>query len=369
MHVPFLDLKAQHAPLLDELTAKMRAIVADAAFILGHEVEALESEYAAWCGTQYAVGLSSGLAALHLLLEAHRIGKGDEVIVPNNSFVATAAAVTFAGATPVLVDNDPATYNIDTSQIEVAITERTRAIFAVHLYGSPADMDAVCQIARRHDLLVFEDAAQAHGATYKGRTVGSLADGAAFSFYPGKNLGAAGDAGILTTDDHEIAERVKALRNCGQYEKGTHVEAPHNHRLDNLQAAILRIKLQHIEHWNRQRQRVADTYDRLLAEIDGVARPPIHDWSSAVWHLYVIRVSAEQRDALRAHLQAQGIGTGLHYPSPIHVQPYYDHLGYQRGDFPTSEAYADQMISLPMFPELSDEQIQYVVEQIAAFLN
>ncbi|MEM9952749.1 MAG: DegT/DnrJ/EryC1/StrS family aminotransferase [Chloroflexota bacterium] len=369
MQVPFLDLQAQHAPLLDEITEKVREVVANAAFILGDEIDALEEEFAAWCGTQYAVGVSSGLSALILLLEANRIGEGDEVIVPTNSFVATAGAVTFAGATPVLVDNDPETYNIDINAIEAAITPRTKAIFNVHLYGSPVDMDAVQAIADKHGLLVFEDAAQAHGATYKDRIVGNLGDGAGFSFYPGKNLGAAGDAGIITTNDAEIVERLKALRNCGQYEKGTHVEAPHNHRLDNLQAAILRIKLRHIDAWNTERRRVAKRYDDLLADVDGVVAPPMWDWSDAVWHLYVIRVDEALREPMRAYLKEQGIATGLHYKAPIHLQPFYDGLDYELGDFPVAEDYAGRIISLPMFPELSNEQIEYVVENIKAFMR
>ena len=273
IHVPLLDLKAQHAPLVDEITAKVSTLVADAAFVLGDEVSKLEEEFAAWCGAKYAVGVDSGLSALKLLFVANGIGQGDEVIVPTSSFMATAAAVTFAGATPVMVDQDSQTYNINIDEIERAITPRTKAIMPVHLYGSPTDMDLILEIAEKHQLLVFEDAAQAHGATYKGRRVGSLGHGAGFSFYPTKNLGAAGDAGIITTDDPKVAEDIRALRNCGQFKKYRHELAPYNHRLDNIQAAIIRIKFKHIKGWNEDRRRVAKRYSELFADVKDVISP------------------------------------------------------------------------------------------------
>lgn len=366
MQVPFLDLKAQHAPILDEITEKVHEIVKNAAYVLGSEVSALEEEYAEWCGTKYAVGVDSGLSALKLLLMANGIGPGDEVIVPTNSFMATAAAVTFAGATPVMVDNHPDSYNMDPDRIEAAITPKTKAIMPVHLYGAPADMDPILEIAEKHGLMVFEDSAQGHGSTYKGRKAGSLAHGAGFSFYPGKNLGAGGDAGILTTNDPEVVKQVKALRNCGQFEKYIHEVAPFNHRLDNLQAAILRIKLRHIDEWNAGRQRAAAKYNELLAGVDGVVAPTTYDWSEPVWHLYVIRVN--NRDAFRSYLQERGVSTALHYPLPIHLQPYYKDLGYKQGDMPVAEAYMDQIVSLPMFPELTDEHIEYTVDTIKAFM-
>lgn len=366
MKVPFLDLKAQHDPLLSEITESVMNVIADAAFILGSEVSQLEEEFAAWCGAKYAVGVDNGLSALKLLLMAHGIGEGDEVIVPTNSFIASAAAVTFAGATPVLVDCDPDTLNIDIDAIKSAITPNTKAIMPVHLYGCPADMDPILAIAEEHNLLVFEDAAQAHGAMYKGRMTGNLADGAGFSFYPGKNLGAGGDAGIATTNDPEIAERMKALRNCGQYEKGIHVLPPNNHRLDNLQAAILRIKLRHIENWNRGRQRVAALYDQYLAGVDGVIAPKSFKWAESVWHVYAIQL--ENRDAFRRFMDDKGVGTGIHYPVPIHLAPYYADLGYTKGQMPVAETVAEKTVSLPMYPELTEEQVRYVVEQVKAFL-
>lgn len=365
MKVPFLDLKAQHQPIQEEINTAIQSVFARTAFILGEEVQQFEREFAAYCNVDHAVGVDSGLSALKLALEAFGIGAGDEVIVQANTFIATAAAVTFVGATVVLVDVEPDSYNIDPELIEAAITPRTKAIIPVHLYGIPADMDRICDIARRHNLIVIEDACQAHGAYYKGQRVGSFGDAAAFSFYPGKNLGAAGDAGILVTNNAEIAESVRAMRNCGQREKYNHVTSPYNNRMDTLHAAILSIKLKHLDDWNAARREHAARYAELLNGAD-VVIPTAPEDVVPVWHLYVIR--SEQRDQLKDHLAAKGIATGLHYPIPLHLQPYYQDLGYKLGDFPITERFADQILSLPMYAEMTDEAVAYVAEEIREFV-
>ncbi len=365
MQVPFVDLKAQHRSIMDEITAKITRVLERADFILGEDVERLEEEFAIFCNVEHAVGVDNGLSALTLLLKAYDIGPGDEVIVPANSFIATAAAVTFCGAKPVLVDVDPITYNMDPLQLENAINWHTKAVIPVHLYGAPADMNPILKIADKYDLVVIEDAAQAHGAWYKDKRTGSLGDAAGFSLYPGKNLGASGDAGILVTNNAETARRVRAMRNCGQVAKYIHEFAPHNHRLDTMQAAIVRVKLQYIDAWNALRQQHARLYNELLAD-SGVITPAVSQDAQSVWHLYVIRVS--NRDDLKQYLTEQGIATGIHYPIPIHLQPFYKDLGYKRGAFPITELYADQCLSLPMFPELTVEQIEYVVDAIKTFM-
>jgi dTDP-4-amino-4,6-dideoxygalactose transaminase len=325
-----------------------------------------EEEFAAFCEAQYAIGVDSGTSALELALRAYDIGPGDEVITAANSFIASALAVSHAGATPVLVDVDPATYTIDVSAIHKAITTRTRAIIPVHLYGHPADMDPIRQLADRYGLVVIEDACQAHGSRYKGRRAGSLGHAAAFSFYPGKNLGACGDGGMLVTNDRNVAKRMEELRNYGQEKKYHHVIRGYNRRLDTLQAAVLRIKLRHLEKWNGARHWHAELYRRLLAGSEVVA-PRQAEYAESVWHLYVIRV--EQRDAFREHLASRGIVTGIHYPIPIHLQPAYRDLGYKKGDFPVTEVYADRIVSLPMYAELAPEQIEFVTEATRDFIS
>jgi dTDP-4-amino-4,6-dideoxygalactose transaminase len=366
MKVPFLDLKAQHQPIQAEIDAAFHSIFARTAFILGDEVAQFEREFAEYCNVEFAVGVDSGLSALKLALKAYDIGPSDEVIVPANTFVATAAAVTFVGAQPVLVDIEPGTYNIDPEQIEAALTPRTKAIIPVHLYGIPADMTRIWEIAQRHGLIVIEDACQAHGAYYHEKRAGSLSHAAAFSFYPGKNLGAAGDAGALVTSDPVVAERVRSMRNCGQREKYHHVTAPYNHRMDTLHAAVLSIKLRHLDDWNVARRTHAELYNELLSDLD-VITPAVPADTVPVWHLYVIR--AEERDALKAHLEAKGIGTGLHYPIPIHLQEFYQSLGYGAGAFPVTEDYAQRILSLPMYPEMSREAVEYVSEAIREFIT
>ncbi len=365
MNVPFLDLKAQHQPIQDEINQAIGKVFARTAFILGDEVGQFEREFAAYCDIEHAVGVDSGLSALKLALNAYNIGPGDEVIVPANTFIATAAAVTFVGARVVLVDVEPSTFNIDPERIEAAITPNTKAIIPVHLYGVPADMDRICEIAARHNLIVIEDACQAHGAYYKGKRVGTFGHAAAFSFYPGKNLGAAGDAGMLVTHDAEIAARVRVMRNCGQREKYIHVDSPYNHRMDTIQAAVLSIKLKHLDDWNDGRRRAAALYNQLLQDA-GVETPTVSDDVVPVWHLYVIL--ADNRDQLKDHLTAKGIGTGMHYPIPLHLQPFYENLGYHEGDFPITESYAGRLLSLPMFAELSEEAVETVADAIKEFV-
>lgn len=368
LSVPFVDLRTQHAErsLITELQVAVAGVLREANFILGEPVSTFEEAFADYCGTDYAIGVDNGTAALELALRAYGIGAGDEVILPANTYIATAFAVTHAGATPVLVDADPETYTIDVSRLEDAITARTKAIIPVHLYGQPADMAPICALASTYDLVVIEDACQAHGATYNGTPVGSLGDAAAFSFYPTKNLGACGDAGMVVTNDPQIARTIRVLRNQGQHEKNHHVLVGHNHRLDTVQAAVLSAKLPYLDEWNAARRRHARHYNEALARPPGasVVRPPDTD-SRAVYHLYVIR--STERDELRSYLREQGVATGIHYPIPIHLQPAYRALGYGEGSLPVTEAYAQQILSLPMYPELKEEAIEYVADVIHRF--
>ncbi len=364
MKIPFVDLQAQYRSIQPEADAAVLGVMGRGDFILGQAVKEFEQAFADWCETDFAVGVDSGYSALELMLLAYDIGPGDEVITAANTFIATTLAISNTGAKPVLVDMDPVTYNIDPTKIEAAITPATRAILPVHLYGQTADMDPIVAIARKHNLLVFEDAAQAHGARYKGRRAGSLGDAAAFSFYPGKNLGAYGDGGAVTTTNEAVAERVRLLRNIGQSVKYHHIEKGFNHRLDTMQAAILNVKLPHMDDWNASRRRAAATYSRLL---DGMplVTPVTPEWAEAIFHLYVIQTPL--RDELQVALGEAGVASGMHYPIPIHMQPAYSELGYKEGDFPETEAYAAQILSLPMFPELTDEQVAYVAETIGQF--
>jgi len=364
MKVPFIDLQTQHRALEDELNPAMQEVMKRADFALGHDVACFEEEFASFCGTRFAVGVDSGLSALELSLRAFGVGPGDEVIVPTHTFIATAAAVTFAGAQPVLVDVDPITYNIDVTKIEAAITPHTRAIIPVHLYGLPADMDTILQLADRYGLVVIEDACQAHGAYYKGRRVGSLGHASAFSFYPTKNLGACGDAGIVVTNEPQVVEKVRAMRDCGQKVKYHHELPPFNHRMDTLQAAILRVKLGYLEGWLEARQRIAALYTELLTESNLVV-PCESPEASHVYHLYVVRTP--QRDGLQAYLRDQGVGTAIHYPYPIHLQPFYTHLGFEQGSFPVAEQLCNEILSLPIFPEMTTGQVHYVASQVVEF--
>ena len=363
--VPFVDLKAQTQALSQPIRAAMEEVVQRGDFILGEDVESFEQDFAVYCSTHYAIGLDSGTSALELALRAFDIGSGDEVITAANTFAATALAILYVGATPVLVDIDPATYNIDVSLIEQAITPRTKAIIPVHLYGQPADLDPIMDIARRHNLTVIEDACQAHGARYWGKRVGSFGHAAAFSFYPAKNLGAFGDGGAVVTDREEIAQRVKMLRNYGQIRKYHHLVQGYNRRLDTLQAAVLRVKLAYLDSWNASRRRHAALYTALFAD-SNVLSPPVADYAEPIWHLYVIRV--DQRDQLQKHLAAHNISTGIHYPVPIHLQPAFQSLGYRRGDFPVTEDYAGRILSLPMYAELTPDMVEYVALTIREYM-
>lgn len=362
MKVPFVDLAAQHSAIGDELHEAISAVMTRCDFILGRDMGLFEEEFAAYCGVPHAIGLDSGTSALELILRAYDIGPGDEVITAANTFIATTFAISYTGATPVLIEVDPSTYNIDPARLEVAITARTKAIIPVHLYGQPADMDSILDVARQHDLIVIEDACQAHGARYKAARVGAFGHAAAFSFYPAKNLGALGDGGMAVTKDPEIARSIRMLRDYGQRAKYQHVVRGYNRRLDTVQAAVLRVKLRYLDAWNDARRGHARHYNELLAQIPGIVIPDVPDYATPVYHLYVIRV--DQRDSLRAALQEKGISTGIHYPIPIHLQDAYRDLGYPVGSFPITERYAGQTLSLPMYAELTSEQIVYVAEAI-----
>jgi dTDP-4-amino-4,6-dideoxygalactose transaminase len=357
MTVPFLDVKAAYEELKDKIDNAVARVLASGWYLLGEEITAFEREFGAYCDVKHCIGVANGLDALHLILRAMEIGPGDEVIVPANTYIATWLAVSYAGATPVPVEPSELTYNIDPALIESAITPRTKAIMPVHLYGQPAEMEPITAIAHKHGLRVIEDAAQAQGARYQGKRTGGLADAAGFSFYPGKNLGALGDAGAVTTNDDRVAEQVRLLRNYGSAVKYQHQLKGFNSRLDEIQAAILRVKLEHLDEWNSRRQRVAELYQQQLSNAD-VVLPQCADACEPVWHVFVVR--SRQRDALQNYLSANGIGTLIHYPTPPHLQPAYVDLGYRRGAFPLSERIAAEVLSLPIGPHLSLQTIDYV---------
>jgi dTDP-4-amino-4,6-dideoxygalactose transaminase len=365
--VPFVDLLTQYRAIEPEVKHAMDQVLSIGSYILGPQVEEFEGAFARFVGVEHAIGVSSGLDALRLALQVVGIGPADEVIIPANTYIATALAISALGARPVLIDCDPATYNMDVALIEPAITPRTKAILPVHLTGQAVDMDPVLELAQRNNLHVIEDAAQAHGTLYNGRPCGSMGIMGCFSFYPGKNLGAYGDGGLVTTNDRELAERLKRLRNYGQIQKYEHTEQGLNARLDSLQAAVLSVKLPHLPGWNEARQRHADEYRRLLAEVRGLTFQQQASYSTHIYHLFM--VETEARDSLQAHLSGAGIQTGIHYPKPIHLQPAYQSLGYQAGDFPETERLARRILSLPMFPELTNDQIARVSNAISAFFD
>jgi len=361
MKVPFLELKPAYLELKDEFDAAYHRVMDSGWYLLGKELEAFESEFTQYCEVKHCLGVGNGLDAIHLILRGYDIGPGDEVIVPSHTFIATWLGVTFAGATPVPVEVNPQTYNLDSNLIEAAITPRTKAILPVHLYGQTADMDPILEIARRHNLKVIEDAAQAQGARYKGRRTGSLGDAAAFSFYPGKNLGAFSDAGAVTTNDLQLAERMARLRNYGSKVKYQHEEVGLNSRLDELQAAFLRIKLRHLDEWNERRSKIAAVYlDRLKSEIGNrkseITLPYVPEWAEPVWHLFVIRYP--QRDALQKKLTEAGIGTLIHYPVPPHRSGVYADRPPASGlwQLPIAEQLANTVLSLPIGPHLDDKK-------------
>ena len=361
--IPFVDLAAQYRSIHADVDAAMAAVLSRGDFILGQDVRLFEQEFAAYCGTAHCLGVASGTDALRLSLQACGVGRGDEVITTAHTFIASVLAIAEAGATPVLVDCDPVFGLIDVTKIEAAITPRTRAILPVHLYGQAADMDPILAIARTHKLVVIEDACQAHGALYKGQRCGSLGDIAAFSFYPGKNLGAYGDGGAVTTGRADLAGRVTLLRNYGQRVKYEHLEKGGNSRLDTLQAAVLRVKLRHLDDWNTLRQRAAASYGRALAS-SGLGLPEVVPYGTHVFHLYVVRTS--DRAGLQQRLDAAKSQHGIHYPIPVHRQKAMADLGYGEGSFPVAEALAPQILSLPMFPELSDAQIDRIASAVTS---
>jgi len=355
--VPYLDLKAQYQSIKPEIDAAIARVLESGQFVLGSEVAGFEEEFAAYSGTAQCVALNSGTSALHLALLAAGIGPGDEVITVPFTFVASVAAVIYAGARPVMVDIDPRSFTMDPAAIEAAITPRTKAILPVHLYGQSADMDPIMDVARRHGLVVIEDAAQAHGAKYKGRRVGSIGDMACFSFYPGKNLGAYGEGGAVTTSNPGRAQTIRMLRDWGQDRKYHHVLRGFNYRMEGFQGAILRVKLRCLERWTETRRKLVQQYNELLAHA-GVETPTEMPWGRHVYHVYTLRT--DDRDGLQSALQAEGIQTGIHYPVPAHLQPAYSDLGYGRGDFPRSEEAATQVLSLPLYPELSPQAVAEV---------
>ncbi|NMM81605.1 erythromycin biosynthesis sensory transduction protein eryC1 [Acidovorax sp. SRB_14] len=359
MNIPFLDLGAAYRELQTEIDSAVGRLLASGWYIGGPEVDAFEDEFAAYCGATHAVGVANGLDALQLALRAMDVGPGDEVIVPSNTYIATWLAVSQCGATPVPVEPDARTFNIDPALIEAAITPRTKVILPVHLYGQPADMAPILAIARKHGLRVLEDGAQAHGARYKGQRLGAHGDAVAWSFYPGKNLGAMGDGGAVTTNDPQIADRIRVLRNYGSRVKYVNEVQGYNSRLDPLQAAILCVKLAHLDEWNARRSAIAARYQQGLAGC-GLTLPYVPDWAEPVWHLYVVQ--HPQRDPLHKALADAGVGTLIHYPIAPHLQQAYGYSGWEQGAFPLAERMADQVLSLPMGPHLETEQVTMVIE-------
>ena len=362
MKVPYFDLKTQYAGLRDEIREALDRVCHNASFILGEEVETFERSFAELCGVKHCVGLNSGTSALHLALITAGIGAEDEVITTSNTFIATAEAICYTGAKPVFVDIDPATGNLDPEEIERAITKQTRAIIPVHLYGRPADMEKINQIAKRHRLLVIEDACQAHGAKYNGKPVGGLGRAATFSFYPPKNLGGYGEGGALTTNDDEVANLARSLRTHGESSRYLHKYIGYNYRMDGFQAAVLNVKLKHLDEWTKKRQAHAGVYREILsgANIKFLEDSPE---SESVYHLFVVYV--ENRDQVRAELEKRGVETAVHYPVPIHLQEAFTHLGYKPGTLPNTERACERVISMPVFPELTEEQVRYAASSLA----
>jgi dTDP-4-amino-4,6-dideoxygalactose transaminase len=361
IRVPYLDLKAQYQSIKPEIDAAISNVLDSCQFVLGSEVAAFEQEFAAYSGATECIAVNSGTSALHLALLAGGVGPGDEVITVPYTFVASVAAVTYAGARPVLVDIDRHSFNMNPAAIEAAITPRTKAIMPVHLYGQPADMDPIMEIARRRGLIVIEDAAQAHGAKYKGRPVGSIGDMTCFSFYPTKNLGAYGEGGAVTTNNREFARSIRMLRDWGQDRKYHHVVRAFNYRMEGFQGAILRVKLRHLKQWTEARRTIVSKYNRLLAD-SAVDLPQEMPWARHVYHVYTVR--SDDRDALQAALLTEGIQTAIHYAVPVHLQPAYADLGYRKGALPQSETAANQVLSLPLYPELSEQAITFVAHAV-----
>ncbi len=364
--IPFVDLKAQYRGIKAEIDAAVADVLENSSFILGKHVAAFEEEFAAYCQGRFAIGVNSGTSALHLAMLAAGIGPGDEVITVSMTFVATVAAIGYTGARPVFVDVDPVTYTMDPAKIEAAITERTKAIVPVHLYGQPADMDPILEIARRHNLVVIEDAAQAHGAEYKGRRIGSLGDLGCFSFYPGKNLGAYGEGGAVVTSNPEYNRIIRMYRDWGAEKRYHHVLKGYNYRLEGIQGAILGVKLRYLDQWTNCRIAHAAEYTGLLKGT-GLNTPAVMPHGRHVFHVYALRTP--ERDRLQRDLQDKGVQTGIHYPFPVHLLEAWSDLGYGKGDFPVSEQIAAEELSLPMYPELTSEQIALVTSNLREFVS
>ncbi|UCH65128.1 MAG: DegT/DnrJ/EryC1/StrS family aminotransferase [Ignavibacterium sp.] len=371
MQVPFLDLKVQYQSIKTDVDAAIQKVIDNTAFILGESVANFEQNFAKAHNAKYCIGVSSGTDGNHLATWSLGIKPGDEVIIPANTFIATAWGATLCGATPIMVDCHPDNYNLDPEKVEAAITPKTKAIVAVHLYGQPADMDKLREIANQHNLFLIEDAAQAHLAEYNGEKVGGLSTAASFSFYPGKNLGAYGEAGAVLTNDDQLANNLKMLREHGQSEKYCHQSFGHNYRMEGIQGAVLGVKLKYLDKWTEGRRRVAAKYKELLSDIDTIRLPIEMPYAKHVYHLFVIQVNGsngkDTRDKLQKFLGENGVATGLHYPIPLHQQNCFSYLGYKEGDFPVTEQLATTGLSLPMFPELSDDKIQYVSEKLKEF--
>jgi len=383
MKVNFVDLGAQYESIKDEIAPQVKKVFKSGGFILSDEVKLFEEKFAKYCNVKYAVGVNSGTDAIYLALLSLGIGRGDEVIIPAHTYIATALAVSFTGAKPVLVDIDAVTYNIDIDKIKSAITKETKAIIPVHLYGQPVDMKPILKLAKKYSLKVVEDSAQAHGAVYrptritsdkktriaadKGKKVGSIGDAGCFSFYPTKNLGAFGDGGIVVTDKKSVYEKLLLLRDYGRRSKYMHVIKGHNSRLDSIQAVILKIKLKYLDKWNKQRQKNARYYSKLLKTVsDKVIIPKEVDCGTHVYHMYVVRI--KNRDKVMEGLGNKGISTLIHYPIPIHLQKAYQDLGYRKGDFPITEEISHEILSLPLYPEMNFKQIEYVVDNLKKFI-
>jgi dTDP-4-amino-4,6-dideoxygalactose transaminase len=360
--IPFLDLKKPHQELRIELQNAFEDVINSGWFIQGSQLEAFEQEYATYCSAKHCIGVGNGLDALHLILRAYQIGNGDEVIVPSNTYIATWLAVSYAGATPIPVEPDNNTYNIDPHLIEKAITDKTKAIMAVHLYGQPANMDEINKIAEKYNLKVIEDAAQSQGAKYKNRPTGSLGNAAGHSFYPGKNLGALGDGGAVTTNDDQLADKIRVLRNYGSRIKYLNEVKGFNSRLDEMQAAFLRVKLKKLDEWNNRRKEIANYYLDSLKDLP-IVIPTIPDWADPVWHLFVVRT--EHREFIQNELDRLGIGTVIHYPIPPHLQMAYSELGYLEGTLPIAEQMHNQVLSIPIGPHLTIEESRLIKQAIS----
>ena len=364
--VPYLDLRAQLKPLRAEIDAAVARTLDNCSFCLGPDVGQFEKDFAKFCGAQHALGFTRGTSALHVAMLLLGIGPGDEVITTPYTFIATSWAISYCGAKPVYVDIDEATFNLDPKKLEAAVTPRTKAVLPVHLYGQPFDVDTVAAICKKHNLPFVEDAAQAHGAKYKGKTVGALGDLACFSFYPAKNLGACGEGGALVTNNAALASRAKSLREHGSTVRYHHDEVGYNYRMEGLQGAVLGVKLKHLNAWTRERQRVAARYAELLADTP-LQLPTVPAGNESAWHLYTVRLP--RRDDLKKHLDTNGIGNAVHYPMPLHLQKAYVNLGYKPGDFPVAEKASREVLSLPMFPELTETQIQRVAAVVKGFFR